>query len=149
MAEMMDADLEAMSGYGAAFEVETTLNANDWVRLGHVKGMTRPDEETEQGDATHMESEDGYREFISLLTDGGSVSVTLNYLPGGDTDDYVRGWRAARARRRCRMIYPNAVFDLFKGNVTNYGGEVSVDAVMESELTLKVAGAVSQGLVTT
>lgn len=149
MAEMLDADLEAMTGYGGAFEVETVLNSNGWTRLGHVKSITRPDEETEQLDATHMESPDGYREFVAGMTDGQTADVTLNYLPGGDTDAYIRAWRLARERRRTRIIYPNGVADYFRANVQNYGGEVSVDSIMESNLTMKVAGAVTQGLVTT
>lgn len=128
-----------MIGYGAVVRVK--LGA-DWTTLGGVANITPPNESVDQVDITTMDSPDRTREFIPGLRDLGDMTISINYVPGNDTDEYVLAWRSAGDVRDVEITYPTGVKDTFPGFPTGYSPTLATADKSSADLKLKVAGAV-------
>lgn len=94
-------------------------------------------------EATHMESPDGYREYIGGLKDGDEVSFTCNYLGANASQTglltiFESGVR--RAWRRSLPMFSPTVNQEFNAIVTGFRYVTPVDDKMTFEVTLKVTG---------
>lgn len=84
---------------GAVAAVGTVLKRGDgasseaFVALGEIIGIDGPTMDREQIDVTNLTSTGGYREFIAGFRDGGTVTLTMNFVYGaydtlfGDYED--------------------------------------------------------------
>jgi len=54
------------------------------VLTAELLDINKDSEKTDQVDVTHQESEDGFREFLSGLHDGQSITLTLNFDSDND-----------------------------------------------------------------
>lgn len=94
-------------------------------------------------DVTHMQSPDGWREFIPALKDGGEITVEINYVPGAATvlalmAEFSLG--AAAAVKNRRILWTDGSFLEFTGFLTGVPGEIPVDDKMSASATFKVTG---------
>lgn len=94
-------------GKNSKVEVETTLGAGDWFKLGEVGDIPLPDETVDDVDITHQDSPDDAYEFVPGLTQYGEMQLPLNWIPGNPTETYYHTWKAARERRTVRITAPN------------------------------------------
>lgn len=133
-----------MIGYDTGFEVETAANSGVFFELGKVTNVTPPNESVDQVDVTHMKSPGRTREFIQGLIDPGEMTVSLNHIPGSDTDEFVIAWRKSGETRLCRIVYPNDVADRFPGFVLGYTPSMDVGDKMAADLSIKVAGEITR-----
>lgn len=132
-------ETQASIGYGSFFHVSQDSGAT-WFELAEVYDITPPSDTVDVVDATHMQSPNRTREFISGLTDPGEASFEMNFVPGSASDAKVRQIRAAGLRVMCRITYPNAVAWTFSGLLTNYEPAVPTDDKMTATVTWKVTG---------
>lgn len=129
-----------MIGYGTTVEVNTT--GTTWFKIGLLASATPPNETVDQVDVTHMESPDRTRQFIAGLRDLGDVTLSINYVPGNLTDEYVLEWRSSGETRPVRITYPTDVIDTFPAFPTGYTPTLAAADKASADLKLKVAGAV-------
>ena len=149
-----DSPAEAVSqasiGYGSHFHIfQTEDSPMDWLDLGEVTSITPPSATTDIIDVTHMQSPGGRREFVPGLIDPGECSFDMNYIPGSAGDTYLLGLldlAPALRKRRCKIIYPNQVADVFEALIQTYAPTVPVDDKMTATVTFKVTGTVDRGL---
>jgi hypothetical protein len=138
----------ALLGYGTTVAIATLDSPADFVELGEVVDVTPPNAQIEQVDVTHMQSPDRVREFIAGLTDYGSMTLSMNYIPGGSTDDLILEWRSSGANRYVQITYPSTASprptDTFLGFIEGYETSATVADKMSATLTIKVAGAVTR-----
>ncbi|MFN4176423.1 phage tail tube protein [Phenylobacterium sp.] len=136
----------AIIGHTTTFYVETTAGSSpSFTKLGEVTAISPPGATTDAVDVTHMESADGIREFIPGLTDPGEVSLTLNWIPGDTTDDFILAWSDKRA---CKIRFPNGVTWTFDGFKTSFQPDTPMDDKMTAELTVKASGSTVTGVQT-
>lgn len=132
------ADTEASIGYGITFEMTDIATPTDFTYIQEIKDVTPPSEETDQADASHMQSPNRTREFIDGLTDPGEASFEMNYVPGSASD---KALIAAKGKRKwCRLTFPNGVQTLFIGIRQTYEKSAPLDDVMTATVTFKVSG---------
>ncbi|MEY9196637.1 hypothetical protein ABIA16_001753 [Sinorhizobium fredii] len=132
------ADTEASIGYGITFEMADIATPTVFTYIAEIKDVTPPSEETDQADASHMQSPNRYREFIDGLTDAGEASFEMNYVPGSASD---KALIAAKGKRKwCRITFPNGVQTLFVGTRQTYEKSAPTDDVMTATATFKVSG---------
>lgn len=132
------ADTQASIGYGMTVEMADADNPTERFLLREVKTANPPNETTETGDATHMQSPNKTREFIDTMTDPGEFSIELNHVPGSATDLYLR---ASKGKRKIIWVtYANGCQLIFRGVRTGYEMPAALDDVMTATLTLKVSG---------
>lgn len=127
----------AQIGYGSIFEISTNDGAT-WTKVGEVMAITPPSDEIDVLDATHMESPDRTREFITGLRDPGEASFEMNFVPGSAGDTALQAVRDAGERIRARITFPNAVIWTFSAILTGYEPDVPLDDKMTASVTFKV-----------
>ena len=140
------AETEARIGYGTIFEFGDENSPPGYTPVAEVRNITGPNMSRETPDATHMQSPDGYREFLSGLKDGGEVTLELAFLPENATQDQNTGVLSlfeSGARRSCRITWagpsPNIQW-VFTGLVQTFQPAAPVDDSMTLSVTFKVSG---------
>lgn len=98
---------EARIGWGGEVQLSSSSSAAGLVELSEVVSFGLPDDQADEVEVTHLKSPDKRKEFISGLTDGGEVEVSLNYVPGGTTDILVRDAKDSGDTRAVRFIIPD------------------------------------------
>lgn len=132
----------AKIGHGATFEMNT---GSGFSTIGEVTNITPPALSKDAIDATHTESPQKYREFISGLRDAGEVSIELNFVPGSASDILIRQAYELDTAVACRITLPAVLSSptemlTFDAIVTGYEPEAPVEDKMTATLTLKVSG---------
>lgn len=135
---------EAEIGYGSYFEVEDSAGSGTYTELGEVTNITPPNLSVDQIEVTHMRSPSRTKEFISGLTDPGDMSVEMNYVTGGATDEFILAWRASGESRACRIKHNSGDIDTFPAFILGYQTALPVADKKSATLNLKVAGAVAR-----
>lgn len=130
-------------GYGTTVEVETAAGSGSFTALALVFSASPPSAEIDTVDTTHFGSADRRREFIPGLTDSGTVSIEMNYVPNSATDQFVEAWRLSFTTRAIRVTFPNGARSSFSGFVLTYQSSVPLDDKMTASLEIKVSGAVT------
>jgi hypothetical protein len=128
---------DAIIGHGTLVEVQ---KAGVWFALGEITNVTPPNQQTDQHEASHMQSPGAKKEFIPGMTDPGDASYNLNWIPGNPTDEYVIEWRASREDRPMRLTYPTSRRETFSAFPTGFTPTLETNAVAAATLTVKVTG---------
>ncbi len=127
----------AASGFGAVFAYLST-EPSTYTALAEVISVTPPSISVETIDATHMASDDGFREFIASLKDGGECVVTMNYVEASAT---LLQTLVLAGKETFRITLPGSSTFTFTGIPTNFTvDEVTIDDKMTMSLTIKVSG---------
>lgn len=127
----------ASSGFGAVFAYLST-DPSTYTSLAEVLTVTPPPISVETIDVTNMGSDDGFREFIASLKDGGECVVTMNYVEASAT---LLQTLVLAGRETFRITLPGSSTLTFSGIPTNFViDEVVIDDKMTMSLTIKVTG---------
>jgi predicted secreted protein len=130
-------------GYDTEFAVASLLAPTTFVDLVEVFEVTPPEAAVDQIRATHYKSPGRAHEFVPALTDNGSASVSMNYVPGSATDTLIRALLTSGDVVPMRITYPNAETVTFSGFVVAYSQTVPLDDRMTADMSVKIAGAVT------
>lgn len=134
----------ARIGHGTTFWLD---NASDTLtQLLEVTGVTPPNFQTEDIDATHFGSTGRVREYISGLTDPGEGDFEFNLVPGSATDLLLQDALDDGVSRDYEIIIPDGAFgQKFAGTciVKGYAREIPVDGKMMATATVRFTGAVT------
>ena len=100
---------------------------------------------------TLSSSEDGYKEYIALLKDGGEVSVSGYFIPSDSTGQYAMFTAlSSDTATAFSIIFPSSLgaeWD-FNGLVTGFETSAEVNDVIPFTATIKVTGKPTLGLTT-
>lgn len=132
----------ARIGHGASLLIATIAAPTVYVPLAEVTSITPPPMTRDIIDATHMDSPDGWREFIAGLKDGGELSLAINFVPGGATDLRLIEMQTESAPSPIKIRFPGGSEWGFDAFCTGYTPNVPVEDKMTAEATFKVTGAV-------
>jgi hypothetical protein len=136
MAEETTAEL----GYGSLVEISTDDGAT-YASGGQVSGdITPPNAQIDTVDATHMQSPNGDKEYILGLNDPGQCSYPIHFNASSTVDALYRSVKAARARVKVRITFPNAATWTFTALLTGYAPAIPIADRQTAEVTWKVSG---------
>jgi len=113
----------------------------DFFEIGEVTEITPGEETTDRVDVTHYQSPDRRREFVAGLIDPGEATFTINWIPGDETDQFIRAARTAGDVRQHRITFPNGVSVTFNAIVLSYSKAIPIDDRMQATITVAVSGA--------
>lgn len=126
----------ATSGFGATFAYMSA--ADTYTALAEVLSVTPPSISVETIDATHMASDDGFREFIASLKDGGECSVTMNYVESSAT---LLQTLVLAGFETFKITLAGGSTLIFSGIPTAFAiDDVVIDDKMTMSFTIKVSG---------
>lgn len=132
-------DTEARIGYGSVFEMADQATPTTFVAMGEVYAIDPGSDETEEVEATHMQSPNRTREYIPGLVTPGEMSIEMNYVPGSATDLALLG--ASGKRNVGRITLPNGVRKTFPITLRSYTTGIPLDDRMTATATFRKAGA--------
>lgn len=131
-------ETQASIGYGITFEMADVATPTTFDYVSEIYNLELGSEETDQIDASHMQSPDKMREYIDGLTDPGQTSFEMNYIPGSASDLLMI---AARGLRKwCRVTFPNGIQVLFRGSRQSYSVSNPHDAKQTASVTFQRSG---------
>ncbi len=119
-----------------------TLSTDAYVSVGRVVSIGGPNTSQEALDVTHMESADGYKEFIGGLRDGGEIALEINYDPQNSTHQNLQSDIDTGTLRYWRVVFPTtiAVTAQFQALVTAFSRTAEVASKLTASVTLKISG---------
>ncbi len=134
---------EAAIGYGAEFWLDNNAGTPVLTKLGEITGISLPNAQTEEVEATHFGSPDRRREYISGLIDDGEGTFEMNYVPGSATDLLIQGAQASGLAKGYKIVIPDGA-DTWEitGDciVRGYERNVPIDDRMTATLTVRFTG---------
>lgn len=135
---------DASIGYGTKYEIFDPT-AEEFVEVAEVFNVTPGEATADRIDATHYQSPDRRREYISGLIDSGEASIELNWVPGSDTDVLLRDLFTSGAKVEHRVTFPNDVTLTYEASIIGYSKAIPVDDRMTATITVAVSGAETWG----
>lgn len=142
---MAEEETSAELGYGSAVDISQD-NGATWASGGQISGdITPPNAQLDTVDATHMGSPNGDKEFILGLNDPGQCSYPVHFNANSAVDQLYQAIRAARARVKIRITFPNAATWTFSGLLTGYQPSVPIADRQTATVTWKVSGSTVVG----
>jgi hypothetical protein len=127
----------AVAGFGAVFAYLST-DPSTYTDLAEVLSVTPPSISVETIDATHMASDDGFREHIPSLKDGGEVTVNMNYVEASAT---LLQTLVLAGKETFRITFPGSSTYVFSGIPIAFSfDDVVIDDKVAMSLTIKVTG---------
>lgn len=111
-------------------------------QVGEVLELSEPNRSKDAVDATNMNSDNRYREFISGLKDGGEITVSYNRVDTDVGQTAVDGAFEYDGAVWVMIDIPLAVAKRWtiRGIVTGREAEIPLDDKMTGSFTLKVSG---------
>ena len=103
-------------GFGSLFGIEGGTPGT-YVTVAEVTAITPPGMTRDKVEATHLTSDDAYKEYVAGLFDTGDAQITLNFVPSA-TDAIFTAFHAASGRYQ--ITFPNGVMMRFTGFFTAY-----------------------------
>lgn len=135
---------EAQIGYGAEFHLEDDATPAVLTLLGEITGISLPNPQTAEVEATHFKSPNRRREYISGLIDDGEGTFEMNYVPGSATDTLIQDAQSDGVARGYKIVIPDGAGTWeITGSciVKGYERNVPIDDRMTASLTVRFTGA--------
>lgn len=139
------AETQARIGYGTLFKYGDGASPEVFTTVAEVYEISGPSLSREIPDATHMESPDGYREFLGGLKDGGEVTIEANFLPAHASQNASTGvisFFDAGERRNYQIVWPTSPTTSwqFAAVVQSVEPAAPVDDKLNLSVTFKLSG---------
>lgn len=135
---------DARIGYGTKYEIwDTSLSTPAFVEVAEVINVTPGEATADRIDATHMQSPNRRREYISGLIDNGEASFEINWVPGSPTDELLRRVFDSGETVEHRITFPGAsprVTCTFDASLIGYSKAIPIDDRMTATITVAVSG---------
>jgi hypothetical protein len=120
-----------------------------WDSWGCIHDISGPEITATTSDASCLNSEDGWKEFVAGMKDGGEVTFTMVTQYGENVQDspgsvgVCQNWRIVVPMTDCAGANPDMVWYItFDGWVTRFGPRFEYDGVQMQDWTIKVTGPV-------
>ncbi len=128
----------ALTSGAAGTEVFTTI--------AEITGFSGPQNTQELIDATHLESTDGFREYLPGLRDGGSITFSGNYLPTNANQLQLSTDLVDGTRRNYRVVWSDAgqTTDEFGGYVVGFTPSAQLGDKLSFDGEIKITGAITR-----
>lgn len=131
---------EAKTGYDTLFQKRTSTGPDVWTTLAEVTNVTPPGLSRDTHDASHTQSPNSYREFISGMIDGGEVTLEINFVPGSATTALLLADLDLPTAGTYRVVFPDDETWTFSALMTGLESEAPIDDKMTATATYKVSG---------
>lgn len=133
----------ARLGFGSKLSIGDGAGPEVFAVVGDLKSINGPNQSRGQVEVTHMDSPDGYVEYIGDLKDGGEVSFTVNFAREDAGQAAVFTAFGSGRVANFRLQFPNPTsgkkrFE-FAAYVSNLSNSFPVRGAMEQTITLKIA----------
>jgi predicted secreted protein len=130
----------AAIGYGTTFAIGDGGSPEVFTALAEVLSINGISFRRETQDATHMASPNRWRELIPGLRAMGEITVGLNFIPGGASQDAAVARLTSDSAENIKITFPNAQTMTMSAYCTGFSLEDAVDAKMTASATFQPTG---------
>ncbi len=132
---------DARIGYGTKYRIMDSNSPATYFEVGEVINVTPGEATADRIDATHMQSPNRRREYIAGLIDNGEASFEINWVPGDETDEFIRELFESGETRDHQIEFPNGAAVTYEASIIGYSKAVPIDDRMTATVTVAVSGA--------
>ena len=134
---------EGKIGYGTLLKLGNASSPETFTTIAEVKSIEGFGFTLNEVNATHMESPNGYEEFVSGLKTGDTMTVLLNMIRANAVD--TKGVWDAGVRRNFELNFPSTLPDYdFSAVPTGWHTRgVTPGGLLEVEVQMRITGAIS------
>lgn len=125
---------DALLGFGTIYQTEV---AGAWRTVAEVTEITPPSMQRDVIDTTHEHGPYEWRGDMPGMKTPGEVSLTLNFIPGGDTYADLRNEFDDEIVRSRRIIFPNGIIMAFTAFITSIEMEAPSTDKMSATVKFK------------
>ena len=133
----------ALSGIGTKFfRWDPGTTSSGWQSIAEITSISGPTMSREIIDVTSLDSDDGYREFISAIRDGGTVSLSMNFTRDGY--DLMKDDFEDDERQNYAIVIPDTDETTleFEGLVMELPLNIEVADKITLDVTIQISGKV-------
>lgn len=133
---------EAKIGYGAELWIDD--DAGLLTEIAEVTGVSLPNPETSEVEATHFKSPNRRREYIAGLIEDGEGTFAINYVPGSDTSALIKEAQDSGEARDYKIVIPDGAGTWEVSGqliVRSFSREIPIDDRMTATLGVRFTGA--------
>ena len=139
------ANTQAALGYGTLLQRGDIATATNFATVAEVRNIDGPKLTKDFKEATHMQSPNGFREYVGALKDGGSVTFTVNFVPSDGSQDALTGLIydfTNNVKRYWREVWPTTpnYTVTYLAEVQDLDPKTPADDVMTMDVTIKISG---------
>lgn len=134
---------EAQIAYLTLFQLGNASSPETFASMAEVTDISGFGFSLDQIEATHMESPNGYKEYVAGMKDGDTMTVTFNMIR--ENAIQTKGVWDAGLRRNFQLNFPGTLPD-YDFSATPEGWHVTnvnPNNVLKIEAGLKIAGAIT------
>lgn len=134
---------EAQIGYGTLLKLGNGSSPETFTTIAEVKSIDGFGFTLAEVEATHMESPNGYNEYVSGMKDGDTITAVLNMIRSNAIDTKTV-WDAG-LRRNFELNFPSTLPDYdFSAVPTGWHIQgVTPGGVLEVQVTMRISGAIT------
>jgi len=132
----------ALSGVGTKFR-RWNDGTSSWETIAEVTNISGPNMSRGTYDSTALDTEGGYRTFISGFRDPGTLSLSMNF--NRDGYELMKGDFEDEVNKNYEILLPDADTTSleFEGFVTECPLEVPTDGIITADISIQVSGKVN------
>jgi hypothetical protein len=135
----------AKSSFGTYLKLGDGGATETFATIAEVKDIKGPALKLDVEDVTSHDSTDGWVERIGTLLDGGTVKLSVNWLPANNTQSFTNGLlkdMVGRTKRNFQLVVPAAasLTWAFAAIVTDFAPDLKVKGAQEASITLQLTG---------
>lgn len=134
---------KAVTGVGTVLAVGDAASPEVFTAITEITSIGGPELSSEQVEVTSLDSAGGFKEFVTGLKDGGSISIENNWIKSDTSQVQMRDDVQAGTKRNYRITWPDSpstVVD-FSASVEAFSMTTEPDAPVTASMTLKISGA--------
>lgn len=134
----------ALDAFGTKFMVGDGAEPEVFTAVAEVHDISGLSVSRDSIEVTHHGSQDGFREYLPGLKDGGEVSIGLNFDPTETTHtalfSAITGGQTANTNYKIEFPDSGGSSFSFSGHVTGYDVTAPIDDRLTATVTFKVSG---------
>ncbi len=133
---------EAQIGYGAELWIDNA--SGTLTEIAEVTGISLPNPETSEVEATHFKSPNRRREYIAGLIEDGEGTFEINYVPGSATASLIKEAQDSGETRDYKIVLPDGdgTWEVTGSLIIrSFERSVPIDDRMTASLTVRFTGA--------
>ncbi len=134
----------AIQSFGTFLKRGDGGSPETFTTIAEVKSLTWT-MSAKQDDVTTHSSAVPWRQFISTLLDGGTITFDINFVPQETTQSYTSGVFsdfATRTKRDYQWVFPDSGHTVwaFTATIQDFKPTAPTDGVLTASITLKLSG---------
>ncbi len=138
----MAGNSQAMTGLGIIIAMKATAAAAAYTDIGEPFEIEPPEQMDDEIEVSNFLSPNGFKEFIGGMTDPGECTFSINYIPGGPTEELIFGAKATKRSVPFKFTWPNGAVWSFNLLIRGFKPTAPLNDRLTAQITGRVSGSI-------